>query len=270
MIVGEEHERHYAAVRQLHIEAFPTLAEADLVEQLRRSGDAVISLAAFDGERVVGHAMFSAMRAPFKALGLGPVSVVPDRRRSGVAAEMIKRGIARAHAGHWDAIFVLGSPAYYARFGFSADTASGFASPYAGPHLMALALGGIDISRRDPGGSIMHQRSQLWDRQPQGWAKARLRRAHHFDVWRCYGGHASLCPRFSAGCGIDTIPLSFSSSSRRCRGVELAPSRRSVLIRRWDRRSDDKMHTIQAPGSLVLRASASRSAPTGSQPRREI
>jgi putative acetyltransferase len=63
MIVREDHERHYAAVRQLHIEAFPTPAEADLVEQLRRTGDAVISLAAFDGERVVGHAMFSAMRA---------------------------------------------------------------------------------------------------------------------------------------------------------------------------------------------------------------
>lgn len=148
MIVREEHERHYAAVRQLHIEAFPTPAEADLVEQLRRSGDAVISLVAFDGERVVGHAMFSAMRAPFKALGLGPVSVVSDKRRLGVAAEMIKRGIARAHAERWGAIFVLGSPAYYSRFGFSADAASGFVSRYAGPHLMVLALGGTGLAPR--------------------------------------------------------------------------------------------------------------------------
>jgi putative acetyltransferase len=148
MIVREEHERHYAAVRQLHIEAFPTPAEANLVEQLRQSGDAVISLAAFDGERVVGHAMFSAMRAPFKAIGLGPVSVVSDKRRQGVAAELIKQGIARAHAGHWDAIFVLGSPAYYSRFGFSADAASGFMSPYAGPHLMVLALGGTSLAPR--------------------------------------------------------------------------------------------------------------------------
>jgi putative acetyltransferase len=148
MIVREEHERHYAAVRQLHIDAFPTPAEADLVEQLRRNGDAVISLAAFDGERVVGHAMFSAMRAPFKALGLGPVSVVSDKRRLGVAAELISQGIARAHAEHWDAIFVLGSPAYYSRFGFSADAASGFVSPYAGPHLMVLALGDTVLAPR--------------------------------------------------------------------------------------------------------------------------
>jgi putative acetyltransferase len=148
MIVGDEHERHYAGVRQLLVEAFPTPAEADLVEQLRRNGDVVISLAAIDGERVVGHAMFSAMRAPFKALGLGPVSVVSDMRRQGVAAELIKQGIARAHAEQWDAIFVLGSPAYYSRFGFSADAASGFVSPYAGPDLMELALGDAVLAPR--------------------------------------------------------------------------------------------------------------------------
>jgi putative acetyltransferase len=141
MIVREEHEGHYAGVRQLLIEAFPTPAEADLVAQLRQNGDAVISLTAVDGERVVGHAMFSAMRAPFKALGLGPVAVVPDMRRQGVAAELVKQGIVRARAGGWDAVFVLGSPPYYSRFGFSADAASGFVSPYAGPDLMVLALG---------------------------------------------------------------------------------------------------------------------------------
>jgi len=148
MIVRDEDERHYPAVRQLHIEAFPTPAEADLVDRLRRNGDAVISLAAFDGERLVGHAMFSAMRAPFKALGLGPVSVASDKRRLGVAAELIGQGIARARAGQWDAIFVLGSPAYYSRFGFSADAASGFVSPYAGPNLMVLALGDISLAPR--------------------------------------------------------------------------------------------------------------------------
>jgi putative acetyltransferase len=148
MVVRDEHERHYAGVRQLLIEAFPTPAEADLVEQLRRNGDVVISLAAIEGERVVGHAMFSAMRAPFKALGLGPISVVSDMRRQGVAAELVKQGIARAQAEHWDAIFVLGSPAYYSRFGFSAGAASGFVSPYAGPHLMMLALGDTVLAPR--------------------------------------------------------------------------------------------------------------------------
>ncbi len=37
-------------------------------------------------------------------------------------------------------IFVLGEPGYYKRFGFSVEAARPFASPYAGPYLMALAL----------------------------------------------------------------------------------------------------------------------------------
>ncbi|MGB8843415.1 MAG: hypothetical protein WCC64_20355 [Aliidongia sp.] len=37
-------------------------------------------------------------------------------------------------------VFVLGDPVYYRRFGFDPMLASGFASPYAGPYLMALGL----------------------------------------------------------------------------------------------------------------------------------
>jgi putative acetyltransferase len=35
---------------------------------------------------------------------------------------------------------VLGDPEYYRRFGFAPETAAPFASPYAGPFLMALRL----------------------------------------------------------------------------------------------------------------------------------
>jgi len=37
-------------------------------------------------------------------------------------------------------VFVLGDPAYYTRFGLSLAVAEPFASDYAGPHFMALAL----------------------------------------------------------------------------------------------------------------------------------
>ncbi|HYI82896.1 MAG TPA: hypothetical protein VEX11_06760 [Acetobacteraceae bacterium] len=36
---------------------------------------------------------------------------------------------------------MLGDPAYYGRFGFSADAARGYASPCAGEHFLALPLG---------------------------------------------------------------------------------------------------------------------------------
>jgi putative acetyltransferase len=48
--------------------------------------------------------------------------------------------LAQAEAGRWEIVFVLGAPAYYRRFGFDPALASGFTSPYAGPHLMALSL----------------------------------------------------------------------------------------------------------------------------------
>jgi putative acetyltransferase len=142
MMVRIEAPDDYAAIRRLHVSAFPSTAEADLVEHVRRDGDAMISLVALDGAALVGHVMLSRMRAPFNTLGLAPVAVAADKRRQGIAARLIEGGIARARAGGWHGIFVLGDPDYYGRFGFRADAAAALQSPYAGPHLMLLALGG--------------------------------------------------------------------------------------------------------------------------------
>jgi putative acetyltransferase len=84
--------------------------------------------------------MFSRMKAPFRALGLAPVSVLPGRQLAGIGGSLIREGLARATSAGWDAVFLLGKPEYYERFGFVAETAAGFASPYAGPCFMALAL----------------------------------------------------------------------------------------------------------------------------------
>ena len=54
----------------------------------------------------------------------------------------MREALARARKDGWDAVFVLGDPAYYRRFGFDPEAARGFGSPYAGPHLMALPLKG--------------------------------------------------------------------------------------------------------------------------------
>ncbi len=145
MIVETENSIHYTPIRQVLAEAFPTLAEADLVERLRHDGAMRIALVATQEGRVVGHVAFSEMRAPFRALGLAPVAVAADRRRQGIAAALISAGLEQARAEAWEAVFVLGDPAYYQRFGFRADAAAAFDSPYAGPHLMALALTGAGL-----------------------------------------------------------------------------------------------------------------------------
>jgi putative acetyltransferase len=148
MNLRDESSGDHKAVRQLHLTSFPGPGEADLVDQLRGDGDAIISLVAIEDRVLTGHAMLSRMTAPFRALGLGPVAVLPDWRSKGIAAALIQEGIKRATHEGWAGIFVLGAPNYYRRFGFESRHADGFQSPYAGPHLMALPLHGDELPSR--------------------------------------------------------------------------------------------------------------------------
>jgi len=140
MLIRPEAPDDCDAIRTVLLASFPNSAEADLVDRLRKDGDAVMSLVSEAAGRVTGQALFSRMAAPFPALGLGPVAVMPEWRGRGIAARLIEEGLARAGREGWAAVFVLGDPAYYSRFGFDAALAASFQSPYAGPHFMARAL----------------------------------------------------------------------------------------------------------------------------------
>ncbi len=140
MLIRPETAADHAAIRAVVSAAFARPDEADLVEQLRRNGDAAISLVAEAEGAVIGHVLLSPMAAPFAALGLAPLSVLPAHQRSGVGSALMHAAIDTARASGAAAIFLLGNPGYYQRFGFSAAAAKPFASPYAGPHFMALPL----------------------------------------------------------------------------------------------------------------------------------
>jgi putative acetyltransferase len=137
-------------IRAVHVAAFPTALEADLVEQLQRDGDAMLSLVAAEGEHVLGHILMSRMTAegdgrPLRAVGLAPVAVLPDRQKEGIGGRLVEAAVDRMRDDGEQLVFLVGEPAYYARFGFAAATAAPFASPYAGPYLMALALNGTPL-----------------------------------------------------------------------------------------------------------------------------
>ena len=142
MNIRDEGPDDSAGIRALVLAAFEGRQEADLVDRLRADGDAEISVVAVDGDQIVGHVLFSPMNAPFRALGLAPVSVAPDRQGEGIGESLIRAGLDRARQAGWQGVFVMGDPAYYSRFGFDPSLASGFASPFAGPYLMAAALDG--------------------------------------------------------------------------------------------------------------------------------
>lgn len=139
-MVRAERTGDIAAIDDVVAGAFGRDDEARLVARLRRDGDAAMSLVAVADNAVVGHVLLSLMAAPFRALGLAPLSVVPGHQKRGVGTALMNAAIARARQAGWSAIFVLGDSAYYGRFGFRADLAAGFSSPYAGPHFMVLPL----------------------------------------------------------------------------------------------------------------------------------
>jgi putative acetyltransferase len=142
VIIRDEKQADSEAVHELVAAAFRRPHEAVLVDRLRSDGTCAISLLAVEGDEIVGHVLFSKMTAPFRALGLGPVSVKPSRQHCGIGSRLIRTGLGRAREAAWQAVFVLGDSKFYSRFGFDPDLAGGFICRYSGPHLMAFALGG--------------------------------------------------------------------------------------------------------------------------------
>jgi putative acetyltransferase len=138
--IRDEIERDFEAVYQVVSAAFGQTAEANLVAALRAAGDSVVSLVAEEESQIVGHVMLSRMKAPFPALALAPVSVTPARQRRGIGSALIRKALTRAREEGCAAVFVLGDPVYYQRFGFDREAAAAFVSPYAGSHFMILKL----------------------------------------------------------------------------------------------------------------------------------
>ncbi len=75
-----------SAIRRVNEAAFETKAEAALVDTLRDKNAHVISMAASDGNHVVGHILFSpvtltAEGSEVTLLGLAPMAVLPEYQK---------------------------------------------------------------------------------------------------------------------------------------------------------------------------------------------
>ena len=136
--IRDETARDRDAIRAVHRSAFADEMVVRIVDDLNRSGDAVISLVAEHEATVGGHVLFSRLGAPMRALTLSPLGVHPDFQRAGIGSTLVRKGLERARQDQWQAVFLLGSPAYYGRFGFNAAAAAGYTSPYYGWLFMAL------------------------------------------------------------------------------------------------------------------------------------
>jgi len=134
--VRDECESDHDHVRVIHEAAFGQPAEAHLVDILRRSASPKVSrVAEVDGEQV-GHIFLSPVSIEGKkprvdCAGLAPLGVLPAVQGMGVGSALVRDAITRCPEFGWASVFLLGDPAYYARFGFALAAPRGlrFESP---------------------------------------------------------------------------------------------------------------------------------------------
>lgn len=132
--IRDEEAQDIEQVRKIVHAAFPSESESKLVDQLRANGKAIISLVALKGNDVVGHILFSPVSttppSEGKGLGLAPVAVHPGVQRQGIGSRLIHEGLRRCKELGFEYCVVLGSPEYYARFGFEKASKFGVRNEY--------------------------------------------------------------------------------------------------------------------------------------------
>lgn len=145
--VRREERADRADVYDVNAAAFPTTAEARLVDQLRESTSHSVSLVAVVDDRVVGHIFFSpvAVHAPSgmrQAIGLAPLAVLPSHQGKGIGSRLVREGVAACAQRGERLVFVLGHVGYYPRFGFERADAHGlyYARPGPNPAFMVAEL----------------------------------------------------------------------------------------------------------------------------------
>src|SRR5262245_54794394 len=145
MVIRPEEPRDWRAIHALEAAAFPSAAEADLVDAIRSAGATpLVSLIADDAGTIVGHAFFSPVtldRHPtMRLMGLGPMAVAPARQRSGIGTALVSEGLATCALGGIAGVVVLGHPEYYPRFGFVPASRFGIVCEYDAPDEAFMAI----------------------------------------------------------------------------------------------------------------------------------
>lgn len=145
------------AIHAVHLAAFDTAVEADLVTALRADKGwlPALSLVAVIDDRVVGHVVCTRAHIGDRpALGLGPLGVRPDVQKSGVGSALMHAVLGAADALDEPVVVLLGHTDYYPRFGFEPAARHGIEPPVAewGAHFQARPLSTCDSSLRGPFG----------------------------------------------------------------------------------------------------------------------
>ena len=135
--IRAEQPKDWTAVHAVNASAFPTPAEANLVDTLRQEAEPIVSIVAEEKGRVVGHIMFSPVTLSghphLKIMGLAPLAVLPENQRKGIGSGLAEAGLQRCRELGFGAVVVLGHREYYPRFGFVPSQHFGIGCEYEVP-----------------------------------------------------------------------------------------------------------------------------------------
>ncbi len=128
--IRRERDGDVDGIRAVLRTAFGGNDEANLVHELRASGNLTVSLVAVDAGRIVGLIAFSpvSLEGVSGGLGLAPLAVLPEYQRMGIGTNLMHSGLAAVHDA--DYVVVLGHPAYYGKFGFRRASDLGIGNEY--------------------------------------------------------------------------------------------------------------------------------------------
>ena len=110
--------------------------ERDLEAEIARAvadEEGSFALVAEDGDTMIGHVQMSrGWVGATPVLALGPIGVLPDRQGQGCGGALVRAALEEAARRGERVVMLLGSPAYYPRFGFVPASTFGLKNPYAG------------------------------------------------------------------------------------------------------------------------------------------
>ena len=109
---------------------------ADLEAEIARAvadEEGSFALVAEDGDTMIGHVQMSrGWVGATPVLALGPIGVLPERQGQGCGGALVRAALEEAARRGERIVMLLGSPAYYPRFGFVPASTFGLRNPYAG------------------------------------------------------------------------------------------------------------------------------------------
>ncbi len=153
-MIRKEKEDEFAQIFDLVKIAFQTAKvsnglEQEFVNQLRNSGNYIpeLALVAEESDKIIGHIMLTKTYiivggSKVEVLLLAPLSVALEYRNTGVGTKLVHESFALAKEMGYTAVFLIGDPAYYHRFGFKSSVEFGVTQLHNIPdeHVLACEL----------------------------------------------------------------------------------------------------------------------------------